>query len=252
MKLNKINWIIRANEIHGNKYDYSNATYSHAKEPVDIKCNSCGLEFKQSLHHHIVRKQGCPSCSYIQRGLNLRVDFTTFLKRASDKNKDIFEYDEESFSTMSNNTNIKCVKHDFWFSQCAKSHTYGIIGCPLCKEDFYKTFGLTKKSWIKICKRKNIRYPILYIVKLLVQNEEFVKIGITTNTIKERQYEWKYPTEIINSITGNPESIWDLETKLHRLFKKYQVFPAVKFSGHTECFSLDILKDPNFQILLQN
>lgn len=55
-------FIVLANEVHGNKYDYSLVEYKSAKKKIIIICPIHG-EFKitpdQHLGHH---KQGCPKC----------------------------------------------------------------------------------------------------------------------------------------------------------------------------------------------
>lgn len=48
--------------IHGDKYDYSDAVYVAAVSKVAIYCKACGQDFKQSPHHHITGKNGCPKC----------------------------------------------------------------------------------------------------------------------------------------------------------------------------------------------
>ena len=54
-------FIQRAKEIHGNKYDYSKTEYKSMKEPVCIICPEHG-EFLQVAHTHLTN-HGCPKCS---------------------------------------------------------------------------------------------------------------------------------------------------------------------------------------------
>ena len=54
-------FIQRAREIHGNKYDYSKTEYKSMKEPVCIICPEHG-EFWQLAHSHLTN-HGCPKCS---------------------------------------------------------------------------------------------------------------------------------------------------------------------------------------------
>lgn len=54
-----------ANDIHNNKYDYSESKYINKETKVAIICSEHG-EFEQTPHHHI-NGQGCPKC-YMSSG----------------------------------------------------------------------------------------------------------------------------------------------------------------------------------------
>ena len=54
-------FILRANEVHKNKYDYSKVEYKTSHDKVIIKCPKHG-EFEQLPYDHL-HGHGCPSCS---------------------------------------------------------------------------------------------------------------------------------------------------------------------------------------------
>lgn len=54
-------WIQKAKEIHGNKYDYSNVKYTHSQIKVCIICPEHG-KFWQVPNNHL-NGQGCPHCN---------------------------------------------------------------------------------------------------------------------------------------------------------------------------------------------
>lgn len=54
-------FILRAREVHGDKYDYSKSIYSGKDVPVEIICSTHG-SFWQKPHDHIVGC-GCPKCN---------------------------------------------------------------------------------------------------------------------------------------------------------------------------------------------
>lgn len=60
IKLTTEDFIKRANEIHGNKYDYSKIDYSGANKKVCIICPKHG-EFFQTASQHLLGR-GCPHC----------------------------------------------------------------------------------------------------------------------------------------------------------------------------------------------
>lgn len=54
-------FIAKARAVHGDRYDYSKASYTMARNKLTIICKEHG-EFKQSPNHHF-RGQGCPKCA---------------------------------------------------------------------------------------------------------------------------------------------------------------------------------------------
>lgn len=59
-------FIIEANFIHNNRYDYSLTEYKNNREKIIIVCNKHG-EFKVAPNDHLNKKSGCPKCK-ISRG----------------------------------------------------------------------------------------------------------------------------------------------------------------------------------------
>ena len=56
-------FIKRAKEVHGNKYDYSKVDYKNCETKVEIYCKECKEYFWQTPNAHINNSQGCPKCS---------------------------------------------------------------------------------------------------------------------------------------------------------------------------------------------
>lgn len=56
-------FIARAKEIHGNRYDYSKTVYIRSKKKVQIICPEHGV-FEQLPVCHIDQEQGCPRCAH--------------------------------------------------------------------------------------------------------------------------------------------------------------------------------------------
>ncbi len=53
--------ILRFKKIHGDMYNYSNVVYQKSNIKINIKCNKCGLTFKQNPADHS-KGIGCPKC----------------------------------------------------------------------------------------------------------------------------------------------------------------------------------------------
>lgn len=60
-RLTKEIFILKAREVHGNKYDYSKVEYKGMNEKVCIICPEHG-EFLQKPVKHITMQQDCPKC----------------------------------------------------------------------------------------------------------------------------------------------------------------------------------------------
>lgn len=61
-KLTTEEFIKRAKEIHGDKYNYDKVEYKNIDENVEIYCNKHKSFFKQTPGSHITQKAGCPIC----------------------------------------------------------------------------------------------------------------------------------------------------------------------------------------------
>jgi hypothetical protein len=132
---------------------------------------------------------------------------------------------------------IICKKCNTTFKQRPNNHLCG-QGCPNC----VKSRGWSKKEWCKHSKDKQCTF---YIIKCYNNEEEFIKFGITTKTIKHRFFYKKYMPynyDIIYNVNGSPEDVWDMEKKFDKEFKKYKYTPKFYFKGYTECYNINVQK----------
>jgi hypothetical protein len=80
-------FIRKAREIHGDKYDYSLVDYKGTKSKIKIICKIHG-EFEQRVENHIRRKQGCLKCGIIKNS-SINDDF---IKKAKEIHGDRYDY----------------------------------------------------------------------------------------------------------------------------------------------------------------
>lgn len=57
----KANFLAKAKEVHGDKYDYSKVDYQYAESKVEIVCPEHG-SFEQTPNNHLLGR-GCPACA---------------------------------------------------------------------------------------------------------------------------------------------------------------------------------------------
>lgn len=129
---NKADFIRKAKEIHGNKYDYSfvKDIFNHHTK-VKIKCPKHG-NFWQSPNSHLSGR-GCLKCG-IEMSSEKRGMTTEEFKQKSKKiHNGRYDYSMvRSFDNVSSKVSIICKKHGI-FRQAVGSHIYQKTGCPKCK-----------------------------------------------------------------------------------------------------------------------
>ena len=162
-------FIKRAKEVHGNKYDYSKVEYKSSRTKVCIICPEHG-EFWQTPMKHLSR-QGCPKCGlkkiWNKRG---RTSIEQYVKEAQKIHGDKYDYSKVDFKRKNSKVCIICPEHgEFW--QTLNKHINSKQGCPKCvgknktTEDFIeearKVHG-DKYDYSKIqYKRSNIKVCII-------------------------------------------------------------------------------------------
>ena len=119
-------FINKAIQVHGNKYDYSKVNYVGNKTKVCIICPEHG-EFWQTPNAHL-SKQGCPKCVGHYSPTN-----EEFIERARKVHGDKYDYSKVNYIKSSEKVCIICPEHgEFW--QAPSTHISQKCGCPVCKQ----------------------------------------------------------------------------------------------------------------------
>nr|DAK04438.1 MAG TPA: restriction enzyme [Bacteriophage sp.] len=133
----KEDFIKKAREIHGQKYDYSKVEYVNNKTKVCINCREHG-EFWQVPSNHI-QGNNCPECAKIARSDSRRLSKEDFIKKAREKHKDKYDYSKVNYVNCETKVCIICTEPEhgeFW--QIPSSHLNG-NGCPKCGGCYVQT-----------------------------------------------------------------------------------------------------------------
>lgn len=119
-------FIKKAKEVHGDKYDYSKVEYVNAKLKVCIICPIHG-EFWQTPSNHLDGK-GCIKC-----GGNCKIGRESFIEKSMKIHKNRYDYSKVTYVNISTKVCIICPIHgEFW--QKPSNHLLG-RGCPECDRD---------------------------------------------------------------------------------------------------------------------
>lgn len=129
IKLSYENFIERAFEIHGDKYDYSQVELRTTKDKVNIICPKHGL-FNQSINNHL-KGQNCPSCGQESRAITQRFSMDQFVSSAEAIHGKKYNYNQSVYHNSQTKVEIHCAIHGF-FSMKPNSHVAGKQGCPKC------------------------------------------------------------------------------------------------------------------------
>ena len=123
------NYINRAKEIHGDKYDYSLVTdIKTNKQKIDIICKIHG-KFTQTVSSHINSKRNCPKCMNAYRKTTQEA-LDLFVKTHSNK----YAYLPFDYKNNKQKIKIVCKEHGV-FEQVIKEHING-SGCPKCAKNY--------------------------------------------------------------------------------------------------------------------
>ena len=118
-------FIEKAKQIHGDKYDYSLVDYINSKTKVKIICPKHGM-FEQNPDDHINGKKGCIICC----GKNRR-DTEQFIKEAKQIHGDKYDYSLVEYKGCRIKVKIICPKHGI-FEQSFTEHVNRKQRCPKC------------------------------------------------------------------------------------------------------------------------
>jgi hypothetical protein len=187
-------FIRRAREIHGDKYDYSKVEYINSQTKVCIICPIHG-EFWQLPTHHLMG-HGCRKCGDERRGKNRIKSTEEFIRNAKKIHGDKYDYSKVEYVSCHTPVTILCKKHGE-FKQKPSDHLNG-NGCPLCGYNM----SLAEQDIFELCKSCLGEENVLQRVRNVIPPQELdiyipsLKIAIEYNGLrwhseefgKDRQY----------------------------------------------------------------
>ena len=123
MKYTLDDFLKKAKQVHGDKYDYSKVEYVNSKTKICIICPIHG-EFWQRPNDHL-NGHGCPKCSGREKNTE------QFIKESKLVHEDRYDYSKVNYVDCHTKVCIICPKHgEFW--QLPGSHISG-KGCKECQ-----------------------------------------------------------------------------------------------------------------------
>ena len=145
-------FIHRAKQVHGDKYDYSKVDYVNAKTKVCLVCPKHG-EFYIRPDNVLFSHQGCPKCYDERRSQAQLKPVAQFIEEATKVHGGLYEYHKVEYKGDKTKVCIVCPIHgDFW--QTPSNHLKG-KGCPYCA-------GNAKKWNKETCEQEARKYEYIF------------------------------------------------------------------------------------------
>jgi len=145
-KRNNEEFIEKAKEIHGDKYDYSKIEYSNSQTKIIIICNNHG-EFLQIPNSHI-QGMGCIKCANVHKS-----NTEDFIIKATEIHKDLYDYSKVKYVNSHTKIIIICKEHGE-FEQTPSDHLNCKYGCQIC------SMSIRGETKMNNCKEKFITNAI--------------------------------------------------------------------------------------------
>lgn len=128
-------FILDAQAVHGDAYNYSKTVYKGAREPLSVICRTHGI-FEQLAYAHLRSspREACLKCSYAGRGDRSLLSCDAFLQRADVIHQGRYDYSKvaSGFNGANKAVSIVCREHGEW-RQLPAAHLSG-KGCQKCAD----------------------------------------------------------------------------------------------------------------------
>ena len=173
-KLTTEEFIIKANLVHNDKYDYSKSIYVNKKTKVCIICPEHG-EFWQTPDDHCNKPSGCPKCKVDKIISTHSYSFLDFLELA-DKYKNKFTYNKDDYVNYTTPISIICPIHGE-FKQTPSNHINSVEGCFRCGRE--RANLATRYSLQEFIDKANIKHKNKYDYSKVVYLNSQDKVTIT-------------------------------------------------------------------------
>lgn len=241
LKYNTQQIVEKFKNTHKDKYDYSKFEYKGYNIKSQILCIDHGF-FEMSPKEHIGGK-GCKKCGYINISKKLNKGVSYYIDLCKKAHNDKYNYDlvVERYSTIHNKYDIICPIHGI-FNQSLSAHLHQKAGCPMCYKE--KRHGFNLNKWAS----NSIDHVVtLYFIRIFNNDESFLKIGITYDSIEKRFCRLHlsgYNFEILSKISIKEKggrAIALIETELHFSLQPYKYKPKNEFKGQGECYDITYL-----------
>ena len=153
----KNTFVLRAQKVHEDKYDYFKTNYINSNTKITIICKKHG-QFLQNPFDHL-GGAGCPKCKACKIRDLKKSNTKEFINKARKIHGNRYDYSETDYKNNSTKIIIICKKHGKFF-KTPNSHLFN-QGCPKCSHKISKS----GTKWLdKIEKQYNLKLKREYLI----------------------------------------------------------------------------------------
>ena len=220
-------FIKKSNEIHNNKYDYSETIFKHTEEKLIISCPLHG-KFEQRAASHLYGR-GCKKCGINSVASSNTTSQEEFIKRSKEKYNDKYSYDELIYKSHSKGKiTLTCNIHGSFQIKAIKHFIGNNGGCKKCG-------NVEKMTNHEFIERSNKIHNNFYDYSLsnCIKSSEKIDIicpkhGLFKQKINSHLIGSKCPKCVLN-IRTKDELIIELN-KIHNNFYDYSLLNYINSS----------------------
>jgi len=222
----------KAFDIHGPKYNYDKTIFTETRNDVIITCLDHG-DFVQRASAHLLGN-GCKQCADDKR----RLTTEDFIQRSHDIHEGFYDYSKTDYVNSHQYVTITCPIHgDF------QTKPYNHLQGRRCRRCFYDNHpgGYTEEVF-KLRPELRTLPGVFYITEYEFPKEHFIKVGITQHTAYSRAKSyWQYATVLVETPLPLYDAFVREQEILHRSeLQQFKYYPKSIRAGNTECFTLDV------------
>jgi hypothetical protein len=186
-KLTTEEFIKRAREVHGDRYDYSQTVYKGIFDEISIICSKHG-DFRQTPHSHL-RGAGCPRCGRIRSDSLRRKTNQEFIEQARNVHGNKYDYSKVIYERNNIPVIVICPIHGE-FRILPVRHIHRHQGCPLCSEEKYGH----REHYTQEKARKRISEKLSYLPYKLIEPFSYVGDRKTLVTLHCTVHDYTWTT----------------------------------------------------------
>jgi len=168
-------FIVKAQKVHGNVYDYSLSNYLNCKTKIKIICRKHGI-FEQRPNNHL-NGQGCMKCGLESMALIASKSSEKFIKDSIEVHGDLYDYSLVNYKKCYIKVKIICKEHGT-FEQKPNNHLSG-QGCSKCGA--VNRINSTSKTTEEFIERAKKVHGDLYDYSLVDYKNSYTKVKIICN-----------------------------------------------------------------------
>jgi hypothetical protein len=180
---NTDDFIIKANKIHNNKYDYSKVVYKKTLDKIIIICKLHG-EFYQTPTSHL-KNSGCNKCGKLSNIYKISSNTTDFITKANKIHNNKYDYSKSVYINCKLKICVICKIHGE-FNITPDNHIHG-TNCSKCIKNGYSKVQIQWLNFLEKYYNINIQHMGNSNQEYKIKNTRWKADGYykETNTIYE-------------------------------------------------------------------